>query len=161
LLKTDEATLEQLIRPALRYLADTGLGANRTAGKGQFRIEVTPAPALPDAGESANGVVMLSRYLPRPTEWSPAQRPLAYKLVNLAAKREQKFVRAVPGQVTTPIYKRRLRMFEPGCVVPYQKIDGDVYGQLVEVVPDEGDGYRTWQSGLAIGLRARVEAPYD
>lgn len=160
LVKTERATMDKLIRPALRYLADTGLGANRTAGKGQFEIEVEAAPPLPDAGAKANGLVMLSRYLPAAGEWSAAERPLAYELVNLTAKREQKFARASSGQRTPPIYKQGLRMLEPGCVVPH-KVTADIYGRLAVVVPDEGDGRQTWQSGLAIGLRARVEVKND
>ena len=165
LLRTDETTLTDLIQPALRYLADTGLGANRSVGKGHFDIEVEPAPPLPDAGSAANGLVMLSRYLPLPGEWSPTASPLHYKLINLTAKREKKFARIRPGQKTLPIYKRSLRMLEAGCVVPYtnqgQSDNLGIYGQLAEVVPDEGDGRRTWQSGLAIGLPAKVEDAYD
>lgn len=159
LLRAEKTTLDQLIRPALRYLADTGLGANRTAGRGQFTIEVADAPPLPDAGASANGLVMLSRYIPKSGEWSATGQPLAYNLITLTAKREKKFVRSVHGQTTPPIYKRRLRILEAGCVVPYQT-QTDIYGRLVEVVPDEGDGHRTWQSGLAIGIRAKVEVQH-
>ena len=151
LVRTDKATLENRIRPALRYLADTGLGANRTAGKGQFDIEVTAAPRLPDAGEAATGLVMLSRYIPKPDDWPVTGRPLAYKMMTFIAWREKKFGRPAPGQATAPVYKRQLRMLAPGCVVPLHQGENGIYGRLD---PESGEmevftaprGFRNWQS---------------
>ena len=160
LLQTEQATLDNLVQPALRYLADTGLGANRTAGKGQFDIEVTPAPPLPNA-PNPNGLLMLSRYLPQPGAWPASARPLAYRLETLIPWREKKFSRGVAGQATAPVYKRQVRMLAPGCVVPLQPNGSGIYGRLAEVVPAEGNGHRVWQSGLAIGLPARMEATHD
>lgn len=160
-LRTTPETLEALIRPALRYLSDTGLGANRTAGKGHFQIEVGEAITLPAAGPDANGLVILSRYLPQAGEWSTGQRPLAYQLETVTAKREKKFAQAASGQQAAPLYKRQLRMLTPGSVVPYPARpdappDVEIYGRLAEVVPGDGQSHTVYQSGLALCLPARV-----
>ena len=154
LVRASAADAERLIRPALRYMADTGLGADRTAGKGQFDIELGPAPALPDAGQAANGWLTLSRYLPGPGDWEPGARPLAYRLANLWAKREQRYSSYGIGE-SSPIYKRRIRVFEPGSVFPMTAAP-DICGRLAAVVPDAGDGQTIYQSGLALGVRALV-----
>jgi CRISPR-associated protein Csm4 len=153
LVRASDADAEGLIRPALRYLADTGLGADRTSGKGHFAIEMTDAPALPDAGASANGWLTLSRYLPEAGEWSPSEGPLAYRLTNLWAKRDQRYPPAGISR-TSPVYKRRLRVFEPGSTFPLGPRK-EIYGRLAPVA--EG-GWTTYQSGLAIGVAVRVPA---
>ena len=131
------------------------LGANRSTGKGHFNFELAPAPPLPDAGAEANGWVSLSRYLPAVDELPIEGRPLAYRLSTLWAKRERKFVRPAPDQVTPPVYKRRLRVFDPGGLFPLKRRKA-VYGRLAEVVPQEGDGWAVYQSGLTIPLFACV-----
>jgi CRISPR-associated protein Csm4 len=154
LLRTTPEDLDGLIRPALRYLADTGLGGNRTAGKGHFDIEVADTPPLPDAGTAANGWVTLSRYLPLAGEWDKTARPLGYRLANLWAKREKRYATAgVTGP--EPIYKRRLRLFEPGSVFPLGQRK-DIYGRLALVVPQGEANWAVYQSGLALGVPVRA-----
>ena len=149
LLRAESATVEELIKPALRYLADTGLGANRTVGKGHFEITVEPAPEIPTA-KQANGVMMLSRYFPTQDEVSAVcQYPLAYRLTTLRAKREQKFPRLIEGMAARPIYKQPIRVFEPGSVFSLQHQPREVYGQVVQVVSAE-DGGPVYQSGAAL-----------
>jgi len=155
LLRTSSNDVDDLIRPALRYLADTGLGANRTTGKGHFDFEVTPVPSLPDAGDDANGWVSLSRYVPADDELPIEGAPLAYRLSTLWAKREQKFARPAPGRAAPPIYKRRLRAFDPGALFPLKRRK-PVYGRLVPVVSAEDGGWTVYQSGLALPVFARV-----
>ena len=151
LVRADDEDMEQRIRPALRYLADTGLGADRTAGRGQFDIELTDPPPLPDAGPESNGWLTLSRYLPQRNEWQPTERPLAYRLTNLWAKRERGYPQEEPTR-TSPVYKRRLRVFEPGSVFPLT-VRKEIYGRLV---PVGESGWTIYQSGLAIGVPVRV-----
>lgn len=156
-LRAEPDDVDRFIRPALRYLSDTGLGANRSTGKGHFHIEIGDEPlALPHA-EQPNAFVTLSRYLPRDHEWPPDGEPLSYRLLHLWPKREQKFARPAPGQRTPPVYKRRVRMFAPGSVFPLAEVK-PLYGRLAEVVPADGGGHVVWQSGLAIPVLARIEA---
>jgi CRISPR type III-A-associated RAMP protein Csm4 len=146
--------VERFIRPALRYLADTGLGANRTSGKGQFDIQIGEPLTLPRADEP-DAFVTLSRYLPRQGEWSPDGEPLSYQLLNLWPKREHKFVYPTPGQRTLPVRKRRVRMFAPGSIFPLTATQ-PLYGRLAQVVPARDGGHTVWQSGLAVPVLARI-----
>lgn len=156
LLRTEKKTLQGSIAPALRYLADTGLGGNRSSGKGQFEIEVgDPFDDLPHA-DDPNCFVTLSRYVPQQGEWKANARPLHYQLLNLWPKRESKFARAAPGQSASPIYKRRLRMFAPGSIFPLQQPQQELYGRLVEAVPASEAGHTIWQSGITVPVWARI-----
>lgn len=147
----DEETWRQYIRPALRFLADTGLGANRSSGKGQFDILVEPLSHLPEANANANGMLCLSHYLPAPGEINVGSQPLAYQLVNVWPKREKRFT------YNRSLYKRRLRMLLPGAVIPLPLISSNgIYGQLVQVVPAEEEGWSIYQSGLMLGLRGKL-----
>ncbi len=159
LVRAEAADYEKLIRPALRYLEDTGFGANRSVGKGQFKIETGPAPALP-AAQNANAVMMLSRYLPSAADGVALEgKPLGYQLVTLHPRREQKYPRPVAGQATPPIYKQPLRVFEAGAVFPLKKRQ-EIYGRLAQVVPEEQGG-AVYQSGAALPLYLRLkEASY-
>jgi len=148
LLRTSADDLAALIQPALRYLADTGFGANRIVGKGHFDISITPMPALPEA-QKPNAVILLSRYLPDNAEMD-FSKPLflAYKLTTLRPKREQKFPKAFAGQATQPVYKEAVRMFEPGAMFPLQH-RREVYGRLALVLTAEAGG-PVYQSGAAL-----------
>ena len=159
-LRTDEGTLENLIKPALRYLADTGLGANRTTGKGHFDITIDDSWALPQAA-NPNSFITLSNYLPHEGEWPPHKEPLHYDLRTLWPKRESKFSFAVPDQRTPPVRKRRVRMFAPGSVFPLSEPHREVYGQLAPVVPPREGPHTVWQSGIAIPVFAKLEVQHE
>lgn len=154
-LRANPDDVEQLIRPALRYLADTGLGANRTTGKGHFCIEIDDQPLELPHADDPNAFITLSRYLPRNGEWSPDGEPLRYVLLNLWPKREQKFPQPAPGRRTPPVRKRRMRVFAPGSIFPLAE-RRSLYGRLAEVVPAREGGHTVWQSGLAIPVFARL-----
>lgn len=145
------------LQAAFRYLSDTGLGANRSVGKGHFDIMMDEEIELPSAGENANAVVALSRYLPNEGEWSAEHRPLRYELKTVWGKREQKFPRVPDGSQTPPIYKDPVRMFLPGSIFPLDAPRQQVYGSLARVVKGNENGKgAVWQSGLMIPVFARV-----
>jgi len=151
----DDADVARLVRPALRYLADSGLGANRSVGRGHFReINVSDAPLSLPRAENANAFVTLSRYIPNDQEWLPDAEPLRYRLLNLWPKREKKYAHLAPTQ-SAPVYKRRARMFVPGSVFPNPK-PAAVVGRLVSLVDAAPDGWTVYQSGLALTVRARI-----
>jgi CRISPR type III-A-associated RAMP protein Csm4 len=151
-----QQALDQQVLPALRYLANSGLGGNRSTGYGSFDLlGPDPLPDLPQAGANANAWMALSRYLPEAGE-AISGSPTAYRLTSLWPRREQKYPVSLPGQVTPPVYKRRLRIFEPGSVFPLSGDSPAWYGSLALLVgPDEG---RTpvYQSGRAIPIRLYV-----
>lgn len=153
-LRAEPKDIETLIRPALRYLQDTGFGANRAVGQGHFDISLEPLTSLPDGGPSANGFMTLSRYLPATSEVLSGE-PLAYKLITLRGKRESKFPQPDEGTTTPPIYKRALRVFEPGSIFPL-KSRRETYGALAEAIPAGSQAGATYQSGLALPIFMRV-----
>lgn len=149
---------QQWLRAAFRYLSDTGLGANRSVGKGHFDIYLGEEIALPDAGANANAFVVLSRYLPAEGEWQPGVEPLRYTLKTIWAKREQKFPRLLANVQSSPIYKDPVRMFMPGSIFPIGTSRDRVCGRLAQVVKaDMNGGVPVWQSGLAIRVFAKIE----
>jgi len=146
------------LQAAFRYLSDTGLGANRSVGKGHFEITLADEIALPNAGENANAIVSLSRYLPNKGEWNTEHKPLRYEIKTVWGKREQKFPRVPDGSKSPPIYKEPLRMFSPGSIFPLDAPRREVYGRLAQVVKgnEKGEG-AVWQSGLMIPVFARAK----
>jgi len=155
LLRATETDLDQLILPALRYLEDTGIGADRTAGKGHFWIQVDSAPQLPVV-DNPNAVMMLSRYLPAQQDGLALEgKPLAFKLITLRSKREQKFPKQTPGQATPPVYKQAIRVFEPGSVFPLREKQ-PLYGRMSQIVPtDQGGSVFLNGAGLPVFLKIR------
>ena len=155
LVRTDAQIFSDLIEPALRYLADTGLGANRSTGYGAFDITVRPMPVLPEAPKP-NAILMLSRFLAHPADEIDFDgSPLAYQVTTLRPKRESIFSKPVEGQRTQPVYKGAVRMFEPGSVFPLKRKQ-EIFGRLAEVVSGENGG-PVYQSGAAIPLFINVE----
>jgi len=154
LLRAEKNEFEQLIHPALRYLADTGLGANRTTGKGHFRIEVSETtPVLPVAN-LAGQHMLLSYYLPAPEERNVLHADAgaaAYRIRTVRARREHKFP-GKAGAVSQAVYKRAVRMFEPGSILPLPS--AEIYGRLAEVVTEE-EGGPVFQSGAALTIPLR------
>lgn len=147
ILRTDDL---ETLKPAFRYLEDTGIGGERTVGKGHFAIPLDHIEEfqLPDAGINADCFVSLSRYLPQDGEISFDSTPLSYTLLNLRAKHESMFPE--PGQ---PIYKKQVRLFVEGSIFPLKE-RRDFYGRIVEV--DQLKGRTVWQNGMALPLFARI-----
>lgn len=155
LVRAENDVMNSSIRPALRYLSDSGLGANRSSGKGQFDFVVDAGPELPDAGGRSNAFLSLSRYLCVSGEWGE-QGPLAYQLTSLWPKREQKYPLPSAERAQYPVYKRRVRMFEPGSVFPLAQ-RRDYFGQLSTVVDAEDGGWPVKQSGFTLPIFLRIE----
>jgi CRISPR type III-A-associated RAMP protein Csm4 len=147
-LRAESRDFESYIQPALRYLADTGLGADRTAGKGHFDIEVQSELSIPSAS-SPQVMMNLSHYIPLANEFRlDNEEQLAYRLKTLRPKREQKYPRPLPAGVRSmPIYKQATQVFEPGSVFPYA-VRKEIYGQLVRLTPNNHEP--VYQSGAAL-----------
>lgn len=140
------------IKPLLRYLADTGIGGERTAGKGHFHIsldEINPIK-LPGV-DNPNCFVTLSRYIPAEGECDFDREPLSYRLTTIRPKHEAQF--SGPGHRT---YKQLMRLFEPGSFFPFL-IKKEVYGQIVNAgaISDKG-GFDAYHNGLAVPVFAKI-----
>ncbi|NPV86940.1 MAG: type III-A CRISPR-associated RAMP protein Csm4 [Anaerolineae bacterium] len=152
-LRTEPETLKSLILPALRYLADSGFGADRSTGKGHFDIEVDLQPiTLPQAGDDANAWLTLSRYLPAEGELRGEDDALAYEVAHLRPKRERRFAH-LEADGKGEVYKKPVRMFEPGSVFRLAAVE-DPPGRLAELVAAQQNGWPVYQSGLAVGVPA-------
>lgn len=145
-LRTDEL---DFLKPALRYLEDTGIGGERTVGKGHFEIPLGEIEqiSLPEA-DTPNSYIALSRYLPRDRECDFTGRPLSYTVVNFRGKHESRF--PVPDQ---PIYKELVRVFAEGSVFPLRERKA-FYGKI-EKVGNLADRI-VWQNGVVLPVFARI-----
>jgi|YNPMSStandDraft_2_1061718.scaffolds.fasta_scaffold01133_5 CRISPR type III-A-associated RAMP protein Csm4 len=147
ILAAEEEDMKRYLQPALHYLADTGFGADRTVGKGQFAIHCEEF-SLPLKTAHKTSMMTLSHYLPLPEEINLQAQPLAYTLKVLRPKREQKYLPSgLTEQTTSPIYKLAVQVFEPGSVFALQR-EKNIYGQLARLTPP--DDTPIYQSGAAI-----------
>lgn len=141
-----------VLKPLLRYLADTGIGGDRSVGKGAFDIPLDEIHELnvPCADEP-NCFVTLSRYVPANGECDFNREPLAYAVTTIRPKHEAKIV----GIGHRP-YKRLLRVFEPGSFFPFRQRK-EVYGRIIDVGPTaEVGGFQAYHNGLAVPVFARM-----
>jgi CRISPR-associated protein Csm4 len=140
------------LKPLLRYLADTGIGGDRSVGKGAFDIPLDEIHELElPCADEPNCFVILSRYIPADGECDFNQEPLAYAVTTIRPKHEARFA----GTGHRP-YKRLLRVFEPGSFFPFRQRKY-VYGQVVNVgsTADVG-GFEAYHSGLAVPVFAKL-----
>jgi CRISPR-associated protein Csm4 len=147
--RTDEL---DSIKPLLRYIADTGIGGERSAGKGHFDIPLDEIHELNlPCADKPNCFITLSRHISSDGECDFNKEPLAYTLTTIRPKHEAKL--AGLGHHT---YKRLMRVFEPGSILPYCKRK-DVYGQFVNVgLSADTGGFEAYHSGLAVPVFAKI-----
>lgn len=139
----------RLLPALLRYLEDTGIGGERTTGKGQFRFRLDEPPVeLPHAPD-ADAWLNLSHYLPTADEvqaWQKSSSEPVYRLVHWQARYEAMFA---GGEA---VYKPLRRMLAPGSTFP---LTGrrEVYGRAVP--SGERLGHRVWVCGRALPVFIR------
>lgn len=137
-----EAALWPKLEAAFRYLADTGLGSERTLGKGHFRFEWAPWDRFFAAPPSSAGrFINLGQYIPAAPDEAQA---VAYELLAIRQKVENRYPSGA-----AQVYVAALRAFAPGGVfaaAPRQ----DAYGRLVELaqLPDR----TVYYNGLTLPL---------
>lgn len=140
----------RLLPALLRYLQDTGIGGERTTGKGHFRFQLEEQPLdLPTAAD-ARAWVSLSHYLPTAEEvqrWQHAPFPPRYRLVHWQARYEAMFA---GGEA---VYKPLRRMLAPGSVMPLTD-RREVYGRAV--LSGERVGHPVWVCGRALPVFIRT-----
>jgi CRISPR-associated protein Csm4 len=140
------------IKPLLRFLSDTGLGGERTVGKGQFEIPLDQIESLQiPLAKDPNCFVTLSRYIPKDDECDFNLEPTSYSLSTIRSKHEAKH--ALKGHLT---YKRLLRVFEPGSYfVP--RSHKQTYGRVVPVGAASAEGgFTAYHNGLAMPVFASL-----
>ncbi len=144
----DEHLLNRL--PALcRYLEDTGVGGERSTGKGHFRFQVDLQTRWLEEPADADAWLTLSHYLPTPhevQEWLSARFQPSYTLAHWQAKYEAMFV---GGQA---VYKPLRRLFAPGSVFPLGE-RREIYGRAVP--SGQRLGHPVWVCGRALPVFIR------
>lgn len=140
----------RLLPALLRYLEDTGVGGERTTGKGHFRFRLEEQPPPLPAPSDANAWVNLSHYLPTADEvrsWEGASLGPRYRLVTWQARYEAMFS---GGEA---VYKPVRRLFAPGSVLPLTE-RREVYGRAVP--SGERLGHPVWVCGRALPVFIRT-----
>lgn len=136
--------LMNLLPALLRYLSDTGVGGERTSGKGQFRFTLQETAWQLPTSSTANAWVSLSHYLPTPEEvqaWQNTPSLPRYTLVHWQAKYEAMFVGGMA------VYKPLRRLLAPGSVLPLHE-RREVYGRIVP--SGQRLGHTVWVGGRAL-----------
>lgn len=145
-LPTDEQM--NLLPALLRYLSDTGIGGERTSGKGHFRFHLQEEPLRLPEPPQPTAWVNLSHYLPTPEEVRAWQNtPPRYTLVHWQAKYEAMFAGGMA------VYKPLRRLLAPGSVLPLRE-KREVYGQIVP--SGQRLGHTVWVGGRALPAFAQI-----
>lgn len=140
-------TYAEAVAQALALLADDGLGGERTAGYGAFRLGVPAAVDLPDPAEGRS-TWLLSRYHPASVgELAGLRDPhAAYQLVKVGG-----WLRSYDYPA---VRRRRLTLLGEGSLVP---LPGLVAGDVVDVRPrypqaESPFPHPVYRYGLALGV---------
>jgi CRISPR type III-A-associated RAMP protein Csm4 len=145
LVKTDDL---DFLKVTFRYLEDTGIGGERTTGKGHFKIQCEDVFNLPDIN-NPNAFIILSRYLPEEDELNLISQKLnSWNIINIRPKRESMYLQA--GE---RILKDSLRLFTEGSIFRVRERK-DYYGKI-EDVGNMGK-YTAYHNGLAIPVFANI-----
>ncbi len=148
-LRANPDDLENLIAPSLRLLADTGFGADRSTGRGFFDIHIERL-TIDLFHRKSQAMMTLSHYLLQHGEVDLNGEPLAYRLRTVHPKREQRFGYGMETETRPIIYKRAVRMFEPGSIFPHSNTEKDIFGRWALLSPDGSPPI--YQCGAAVML---------
>lgn len=139
---------EEDARTLFERLAVGGYGKKRTSGKGAFSLaDFEPFLAFDAPLKEPAGVVMLSHFVPAPTDPTDGAYTIRVKYGKLG---EEKTFCGNP-------FKKPLIMLQPGAVFRTQRVS-PWYGRLVEGITYEETGVVQYGFGLALPV-ARVGVP--
>ena len=145
LVKTDDF---EFLKPLFRYIQDTGIGGERTSGKGHFEIAWDENPyRLPEA-KNPNIFITLSRYLPSEDERDFYQGVASWNLLNLRQKRETMY-----SPKSKFISKDLLRMFSEGSIFHLRK-KKEYYGKIEQI--EFSGANPVYRNGLALPVFAKI-----
>ncbi|MCS7250736.1 MAG: hypothetical protein NZ608_07480 [candidate division WOR-3 bacterium] len=126
--------------PIFRWLSDTGIGGNRTVGKGYYEIEVKEEVNLFQNVDS-NIFISLSKYLPEEGEIDWRSENNYYKLLSYQPRVDTMFFKG--GE----FIKNRITYFSEGSILQ-AKEKKEYYGKLYPSA--EFQGKIIYQSGFTI-----------
>jgi len=151
LIKTEEP---EFLLPLLRYLEDTGIGGERTVGKGHFRLVLNfEKPYEIPQSENGSTFITLSRYIPDKAELKFIINEVStWNLLNLRPKRDMMF-----GEGER-VWKGIIRCFQEGSIfsLPDRK---EYYGQLIRAGIKEP--YKIYHNGFTIPAFMKIRGIND
>lgn len=137
---------EEAFYDLLLHLADSGIGGERSAGYGAFKIEPLEPPDLPPPG-GAPRVMTLSRYNPTPQEWAAGVLggQASYELVDVGG-----WLASPEGPAQR---RKRVRMVEAGSILAAPV---PITGRVVDVRPEYDQPgapeHPVYRSGIALTI---------
>ena len=133
--------------PLLKYLADTGIGGEKSAGYNQFATEIIDVPSEIKGLLNRKGeyFVCLSRYIPDDGEIQFP--PESFEIESIIYAPETKFEFAPFGK-----HKKLIKFIKEGSKVKILK-EKEIYGKICEInFVKEDKNYRVIRSGLCLPL---------
>jgi CRISPR-associated protein Csm4 len=132
---------------ALRLLADSGLGGQRSRGNGQFTIDAITPPSLANV-QATDHACLLSRLAPRVDEMGLLRKEDAsYQLVTVGG-----FTGTAGEQ---PVVRRQVRMLTEGSIIGHSE---RTPGQLVNVTPGSiSVGHSIYRYGYGFTVPAQID----
>lgn len=148
LLQTDSTGVRDEVIRLFRELGETGIGADKSVGGGQFGIETADIEI--DEPEATGRQLLLSTYIPMDSELSELSLPdSSYQLIKrsgLMAGSEHEGLR----------HKRRnnVCMFDTGSVLVTRQPAARLQGAVVNLRPDSDDErmHPVWRSGRPLTI---------
>lgn len=137
-----ESNLLDEFKQAFSLLADNGIGTRRTVGNGLFDVEHTTVNI--DIAESANGVQLISLWLPKQSEW--CVETMSGSCYDIALRGG--FISGSSDATQRNKIKKSVNMIMAGSVIATTTIDGDI----VDVRPDGFTAHPVWRDGRALYL---------
>jgi CRISPR-associated protein Csm4 len=137
------------LEAVLRFLNHSGVGGNRTVGKGHFEWSAERAEQWLEQLEAKNGnaVILLSRCMPKPNEFD--WQKSVYRMTSWRPKFESAY-----GQPMR-VHKGIVRQLVEGSVLCPNQFK-DAYGQLVKVGDSQdwdGTPHPVFHNGISFPLR--------
>jgi CRISPR-associated protein Csm4 len=137
------------LEAVLRFLNHSGVGGNRTVGKGHFEWSAERAEQWLEQLEAKNGnaVILLSRCMPKPNEFD--WQKSVYRMTSRRPKFESAY-----GQPMR-VHKGIVRQLVEGSVLCPNQFK-DAYGQLVKVGDSQdwdGTPHPVFHNGIGFPLR--------
>jgi CRISPR-associated protein Csm4 len=141
----------EMLLTLLRYLGDSGLGGRRSAGLGQFSVELIAPPALPQVTDPRR-MILLSRYRPSQAEIAAGVfgEEASYGLVKVRGMLQS------PLPTVAAQRRQNVRMLSEGSVIQFRTDGSAPLGTICDVRPrytqTPGVPHPVWRYGLAMGL---------
>lgn len=135
---SNNASFEQ----TFSLLADSGFGTRRSVGNGLFEVEFATIEI--DADATANGVQLLSLWLPKREEWCvETMSNSCYDIVSRGG-----YISGSSDSTQRNKIKKSVNVIVPGSIIATSSLEGDI----IDVRPDGFLAHPVWRDGRAFYL---------